>query len=589
MPHENQTMRPPGPQHDEQEPMGEDLLQTASNWSLGMLGLLALVAIAILVMLAILSARAVAQNVGDVTVATGQELIRGAESGVHYRPLSEFVSMGRRDLYAEGIRKARNGAAVPLHGDSALDAEVSIEAWLRRSPHQPGAPRVVEADAAAPCRAGGCEAPVAITSGICDRTHAVQHAILTRIRSAVRPPYSGDCRGVTDAWLARLTSIRLVAPHSRVASLKPGDFEGLPNVRQMYISHQPELTELPAGLFEGLTGLEELWVHQNKTITSLPAGAFRGLPRLRVLSLYGNGLADLEPGAFEGLRSLEFLVLQNNRLSDFPFDEFEALPSLTHLYLSDNPGYRWDIDASETSVTLAPGESAAYRLRLTARPCVGGAEIEARWRTLGWGVEVGTPDIAFKQNNWFRSQPVTITARAEAGAQARVLVHEMQSWCYRQQMDDPSPTVIVSVSSRWQLRLAGLPPAQGVRLPSAERDSVVPFAVDTNVLEPRLVAVDPAASPDAASTVRGDGQTASTLPLLHGGPAMPHPIDTGNGTQDASAEMYSLPYTSELRERPDAVPPTGSIEANDFRHGSEFIGYGHPAASPATGILPHPL
>ena len=591
MPHEYRTMRPPDPQLGEQEPRGEDYLPTASNWSLTMVGFLSLAAIAILVILAILPAAAGTLDAAKVTVATEQKLLRITKPGMDYRPLPEIVSIGHRNPYAAtSVRRARKSAVLPIHGDSALDADEFFGARLRHTPDQPATRKLDEADGAAPCPAGECLALVAITSGICDRTHAVQQAILARIRSAVRPPYSGDCRGVTDAWLIKLKSIQLVAPHSRVESLKPGDFAGLSSVRQMYISHQSELSELPAGVFEGLAGLEELWVHQNKAITALPAGAFRGLPRLRVLSLNGNGLANLEPGAFEGLHSLESLILQNNRLADFPFDEFEALPALTHLYLSENPGYRWGIDASETSLELAPGKTATYWLRLTARPCIGGAEVVPRWRTLGWGVEVGTPEVAFKQNNWFRSQPITIAASADAGSQARVLVHEMQSWCYRQQMDDPPPTVMVSVSSRWQLRLAALPWAQGLRPVSENTEPAVSFAVNTDNREPRLmVAAHPAAPAGEANAVKDHGQGASTLTLVHGDSAMTGPGVTGRGMANARAEMYRIPHSGAYPESPDTVPLSGSIGANDPRQGAQFVGYGRRAASRATGVLLHHL
>ena len=130
--------------------------------------------------------------------------------------------------------------------------------------------------------ARGAATPAGNVIGICDRTPAVRDRLLILLRQALTPAYQGDCAGVTDAWLARLTSVQLVAPGDRVTSLKRGDFAWLPNVRSVYITGQLQLATLPADVFEGLTGLEELWVFENR-IATLSSGAFRGLPNLRDL------------------------------------------------------------------------------------------------------------------------------------------------------------------------------------------------------------------------------------------------------------------------------------------------------------------
>ena len=124
--------------------------------------------------------------------------------------------------------------------------------------------------------------PAGNVIGICDRTPAVRDRLLILLRQALTPAYRGDCADVTEAWLARLTSVQLVAPGDRVTSLKRGDFAWLPNVRSVYITGQLQLATLPADVFEGLTGLEELWVFENR-IATLSSGAFRGLPNLRDL------------------------------------------------------------------------------------------------------------------------------------------------------------------------------------------------------------------------------------------------------------------------------------------------------------------
>ena len=58
--------------------------------------------------------------------------------------------------------------------------------------------------------ARGAAMPAGNVIGICDRTPAVRDRLLILLRQALTPAYRGDCAGVTDAWLARLTSVQLV-------------------------------------------------------------------------------------------------------------------------------------------------------------------------------------------------------------------------------------------------------------------------------------------------------------------------------------------------------------------------------------------
>ena len=48
--------------------------------------------------------------------------------------------------------------------------------------------------------------------GICNRTPAVRDRPMVLLGQALTPACTGDCAGVTDVWLARLTSVQLVAP-----------------------------------------------------------------------------------------------------------------------------------------------------------------------------------------------------------------------------------------------------------------------------------------------------------------------------------------------------------------------------------------
>ncbi len=375
-----------------------------------------------------------------------------AKPDTDYRPLATVISVEPDDFQrVAGSWVARETVALEIFSDAIPEAEEAFTVTLRPGPDDTAGNqqrlRFVQPDGRTPCGANGCRAEVIIRGGICNRTAGVQHAILNRLQNAVQPQYRGDCRGVSGEWLAKLNSLNLDFPHQQVDGVRPGDFAGLSDITELHISGQPQLQSLPTGAFEGLSRLESLWIHHNPSLTTLAEGVFYGLDRLRVLGLSHNRLKNFEPGAFVGLASLETLILRHNQLQSFPFDEFEALPDLQNLFLSENPGYRWSIEVSDATLKVTPGQPAAYRLRLTAQPCAGGAEIAVRWHSLGWGVGIKSDVLRFTQDDWFRSREIQIVTSVDTPPQARLVGHETRNGCYRQQMEDLPPTVAVSVAS----------------------------------------------------------------------------------------------------------------------------------------------
>ena len=385
-----------------------------------------------------------------------------AEPDTDYQPIARVISVEPDDFHhMEGAWIARKTVVLDIYSDDALEAEEAFSVSLRQAPDSSFGDRHLiqlrQPDGSTPCDSDGCRAEVTIRGGICDRTPEIQHAILRRLQSGVQPLYRGDCRGVSGKWLAKLTSLQLDFPSLRIDAMSPGDFAGLSGVTELHVSGQPQLETLPAGVFEGLSGLESLWIHHNPSLATLSEGVFIGLDRLRILGLQHNRLEDLEPGAFAGLASLETLVLRHNQLQSFPFDEFEALPALRNLFLSANPGYRWSIEVSDASLRITPGQPAAYRLRLTARPCTGGTEIAVRWHSLGWGMKFKSTVLRFTRHDWFRSREIQIETSVDTPPQARLVAHEARNGCYRQQMVDLPPTITVSVDSTSTRRPPGTP------------------------------------------------------------------------------------------------------------------------------------
>ena len=330
--------------------------------------------------------------------------------------------------------------------------------------------------------------------GICDRTPAVRERLMVLLRKALTPGYEGDCGGVTAAWLSRLPSLQLLTPESQLSTLRRGDFAGLIHVTSLYIVGQSNLTTLPTGVFEGLTGLQEIWAFNNG-IAALETGAFRGLPSLRNLRLHDNRIARVAPGAFAGLNSLEKLVLRGNLIESFSFDEFESLPALRDLFVTGNPGYVHAVEASATLLNVAPGGSASYRLRLTARPSISGARVNA---TSDFdSVSVSPRVLDFTDDDWFRARVVTVSAPLEAAPATGNVIHEVPTYNYAFRMANTPPQVRVSVAAAGQARSPAALSVTDSRGREGE-DVTMDFVVVLSRSDPGKVAVSYAAADGTA-------------------------------------------------------------------------------------------
>ena len=147
----------------------------------------------------------------------------------------------------------------------------------------------------------------AVTAGICDRTQAVQAAILTKIVG------QSNCATVTPTHLAAITGL-LDLRHRSIAALKAEDFGGLSDLRTLRIDRN-NLTTLPAGIFSDLDSLRSLRINHNQ-LGILPSAIFSNLSKLDRLTLNSNRLQTLPDSMFFGLSSLTRLELHNNG-SDF--------------------------------------------------------------------------------------------------------------------------------------------------------------------------------------------------------------------------------------------------------------------------------
>ena len=154
--------------------------------------------------------------------------------------------------------------------------------------------------------------------GICDRTAAVQTAILARVRADENDAslQCGDIGPVRLVAIGGRLDLSAQARNGRMTALRAGDFAWLANVTVLDLDNHA-LRSFPAGIFDPLTALSELSIAYNQTqaadrLTSLPAGLFDRLTKLTTLRLEHNDLETLPDGIFEKLTRLTTLTLHGN-------------------------------------------------------------------------------------------------------------------------------------------------------------------------------------------------------------------------------------------------------------------------------------
>ena len=395
--------------------------------------------------------------------------------------------------------------------------------------------------------------------GICDRTPAVRDHLMLLLTSALTPGYQGDCAGVTGEWLARLTFLELIGPAVRLTSLRRGDFARLANVRTLYITEQSHLTVLPPDAFDGLTGLEELRGYENG-ITTVSTGAFHGLPSLRELHLHDNRISRLEAGAFTGLVSLETLVLYRNRIEAFPFDELEALPALKRLHITDNPGHAHGVEVSPTSLHVPLGGSASYRLRLTAAPSTYGARVGPTPDMAVVGVAPGM--LTFTQDDWFRSQEVTVSAPQDSPTGHGSVRHQVLDADYANRIVGPVPQVRL-----WIGTAPPSPPFPALHVADARTreggDAPLVFTVTLDRAAPGEVTVDYATSDGTAREGEDYTRAAGTLTFAPGERKKTVPVAVLDDARDEGEESLSLTLSGASGARIARVVATGTITNDD--------------------------
>ncbi|MYE33768.1 MAG: hypothetical protein F4X23_02825, partial [Gemmatimonadales bacterium] len=295
------------------------------------------------------------------------------------------------------------------------------------------------------------------SGGICGRTPQVRDFILVRLHGAK------GCGGVTADDLASITE-GLYVNYLDIASLKAGDFDGLTAVPEVDLSGN-RISSLPAGIFDDLAALRWLNLDGNR-LTSLPAGVFDGLAKLEELEIGDNGLRSLRARVFDQLAALEELDLSDNELTSFPYAEINELANLRRLRLNGNPVYVHGVVVSKTALTIAPGGSGTYRMRLNHHPPAGAAvELESS----STRVSVSTSSVAYGRTDWFRYKEVNVTVAQNVNVSNATIRHKPVNYG-SPGMATPTVTITVAQSSGDAAGEAG---TDGAEREAAERDALL--------------------------------------------------------------------------------------------------------------------
>ena len=167
------------------------------------------------------------------------------------------------------------------------------------------------------------------STGICDRTPAVQTRILEKISGIT------DCGDVTSSHLSGLTGSLNLASRS-LTSLQENDFDGLSKLNFLYLNDN-SLSSLEEDIFNDLSSLRILTLNNN-SLSILGENIFNGLSNLQRLWLDNNSLSSLHVDIFNGLTSVQWLTLNNNSLRSLPEGLLSSsrLPRLSFLRSSNN-------------------------------------------------------------------------------------------------------------------------------------------------------------------------------------------------------------------------------------------------------------
>ena len=199
-----------------------------------------------------------------------------------------------------------------------------------------------------------------LQTGICNRTPAVQTALLAAINTPPPNPLV-TCDAVTTAQLAAIASLNLgdgtpSDDTDDITALQAGDFAGLTGLGTLFLNGHL-FTTLPTDIFSDLGNLTNLFM-QFGALTTLEEGAFNGLDSLRTLNMSDNSFSTLVADRFSGLTELRTLNLDSNNLTELPAGLFSGLTNLTTVTVQNNPNLGGNLTLTVTPKETTSGMAA---------------------------------------------------------------------------------------------------------------------------------------------------------------------------------------------------------------------------------------
>lgn len=134
-------------------------------------------------------------------------------------------------------------------------------------------------------------------------------------------------------FFPKISEIRISTVLPQIMSISQGQFQGLSNLRNVYIVGQ-RIRNIGANVFDGAKGVTNLFLPSNQ-IESIHKQAFAGLNDCIYLSLSSNRITSLDGEMFTHMTNLWSMNLENNQIATVQPELFEN-NKLTILDLSHN-------------------------------------------------------------------------------------------------------------------------------------------------------------------------------------------------------------------------------------------------------------
>ena len=186
---------------------------------------------------------------------------------------------------------------------------------------------------------------------VCERTKQIKEEIERLLKKS--------CEDITKDDLLKITSLDVSG--RRIKSLKPGDFSGLVNLKELDLGHN-YINKLPPELFYDLKELTKLNLYcvssvgcdtnVKESLHSLDKDQFKYNTKLKNLNIGGNDLGSLHKDLFTHNTKLTELDIGDNRLTRLDKDQFKTNTELTKLSLYDNKLNSLDKDQFKTNTEL---------------------------------------------------------------------------------------------------------------------------------------------------------------------------------------------------------------------------------------------